>query len=435
MKTLTLFLGAALILSSCASYYVTSSESIQDSKENGMYYFLPKKTFHVTVTYEKTVVMPSELYRESPEMFKEQVLRLGHTFKGYMKADSSYSISKIDVNKQSIPDSAELYFIHFKGRNNPFYRKNMNFETNQIGLLGKGASEAKSLVPEYVEFAVDLAAQFVGVGKTKVDNKSLEGEINFNNFGWAAPISVVEQIVDRILEIRVERKEILQVNQKKEEFSDVQLEKRLSLLESEEKALLERLAGTKSTQTISKTISVDPKLGDSAIFYFSKKKGLSVNNNGGKKYDFSIQSHVKVDNPYGISSADSSEKSNRGLYYKPISTCTIRLIDSKGNQYFQGIENIPQFVNAVSLPNRAGVFGSDINVSLFTDDGTLNVVDYKSGEISKEQLEGIGTTTGNLFDAKRNAQFKGDLDAIQHLENDIRLKELQQKLDSLNQTR
>lgn len=151
MKTVTVFLFAALLLSACAS--LNSVENPEKAAADGLSYFMPKRDFRVTVTLRGGDV---------------SAVTLGTT--------------------PAYPDLSKQYVLRYAG--NAFGKNTLDIGITESGLLTSAKSTTTSQVAEAFKNLATSAGGFSGFGVRNTDDPEREGECSTDgehSFIYAQP--------------------------------------------------------------------------------------------------------------------------------------------------------------------------------------------------------------------------------------------------------
>ncbi len=403
------------ILSSCSTISVSKIDpdatKIKPPHRNGVSYCLPKTRFEIQVTIEKTQTEPSLFFKADNNKFNDAVTKKTPWLVYYTKSDSTFNITALKLIPEVVPDSTQLYYAAFRRNNALFLKRKETFTLSNGLYLTEGSMSFEDRTANVlIDSGIKLA-------------KAVAAAQAFNNQNDSILMVELHAILDRIVVIRKIKKVILD-GKAEEKIYNSEFSLLLTKLEQEEQELVEQVRGKKQVSIEKHTFHVDPKVGRNVMFYFTQSDGISDDDIDQRAVYFTIsQNSLKPRLDSLLNKKENQIKSrNHGIYYRiPYTTELVVRWDKK--DLLRSEVTIPQLGSVAFLPSKVSFFASEISYTLDEKTGALITFKANGEGISLESTKKILDAASQLSE-----------DKIKRLENEIKLKELQEKLDSLNGT-
>ena len=416
--TVALFMS---ILSACSAISVSKlpedPANIKPSNHNGIVYCLPKTHFDIQVTVEKTIVEPSEFFEKNKEGFLKSVEQKTPWLKYYPKKDSVYKLTSIKLIPVIVPDSSELYYAEFRRNNALFLKKKEQFTLSNGLYLKEGSMSFEDQTSDViVDLGIKLGTLFIGGPAGFLATAQSSNQRDSSDL-----LIRLNIILDRIVDIQKIKKSILD-GKAEEKIYNSEFSVLLTKLEQEEQELIELVRGKKRVSAEQRTFSIDPKVGSNTMFYFTQTGGISDDDIDARAVYFILeQNSLKPRLDSLLSKKELRIKSrNHGIYYR-IPFHTNLKIYYREELILSEPVTIPQLGSVSFLPSKIALRSNDIQYTLDEKSGALIKFDASGEGLNPENIKKITEAVTQLSENK-----------ISSLENEIKLKELQDQLDSLN---
>jgi Domain of unknown function (DUF4831) len=441
--TIITFTITVLILSSCYTLQVnkldckTITQNEKSLKENGIIYSLPKKEFQLEITVEQTISVPSPLIKVDTH-FRMAIKPIEWQLDLIRNDTITYKITDVKLLERSIPDSEHVYFVSLLGDRALFFKASHSFSFSSGIFLTQSKNVTEDQTGEFIAEAIPFLLKTatngllpgLGLGNSFIpkglsieefaleivkDNKSQKVKPE-----KAVPRSITEQVVDRILILQEERRVILsgfapEVVYKREHTTLL-----LKEIDKEIATLIMFIEGKKTIKTTKTVYSFDPSQLPNPLVYFSKEKGLSLTDNTLKPISITIPPNQVETCITAFFDRKNEINKRKGIYYR-IPYTTELVVRWDGKDLLRTPIVIPQLGSVGFLPSKIAVRSNDIRYTLDEKTGALITFEANGEGLSLESTQKVLDAVSKLPE-----------DQIKRLENEIKLKELQEQLDSLN---
>jgi hypothetical protein len=182
------------------------------------------------------------------------------------------------------------------------------------------------------------------------------------------------------------------------------------------------IEGKKTVKTTKTVHSFDPSQLQNSLVYFSKEKGLSLTltDNTFKPVSITIPPNQVETCITAFFDRKNDVIKRKGIYYR-IPYTTELVVRWDGKDLLRSTVSIPQLGSVGFLPSKIAVRSNDIRYTLDEKTGALITFEANGEGLSLESTQKVLDAVSKLPE-----------DQIKRLENEIKLKELQKQLDSLN---
>ena len=426
MKKKLILLACGLLLFNCATIQTKSLTKIDKETDEGFFYYLPKKHLSLHFTIEKSVPKKG-VFSDIAECFgfdESEVIKSEKPF---------YKIVKITNSSRALPDVSQVYQLQL---NQKFLNKTeFELRYSAEGELTGGSLESTDEILPLVNTVVNVAGSFFLGG-----NFQSGDQVSLADFDCAAldsNQSRYEKAKSTLNKIKAFNSSIADMLEGVEITMDLETKKysheQLLKLRNE---LLSKFTGKLKKQTEVLTFEIDPDdIPESGleILHFDKSAGIETKlmarldskfigcSLGQNKKVYKIK--VKSKDQELKESIDSKTNIETGSFYYRLpvnASFEIHLNDKRVN-YFE--EQIPQWGSTLAVPETL----EKIAFELYPGLGSLKTIGGISSTLNKEGLKELDSTLTSLK-SKLKDNSKDIL--IEELEKDVKIKELQDKLNS-----
>ena len=352
MKT-GLFAFALLLSFSAAGAQTRVSNYAPGQNEEGVTYFLPQTTLHVTVTAEKTVFTPGDFCR-----YAEKYLRL----KGIStQAFERWKIKDVKVTPIGTPDKDQAYTIELRDKTvAPLVELTADGILKAINTHAQADNKVHEEAPAPAEKPVNprdyMTEEILMAGSTA---------------------KMAELTAKEIYNIRESKNSLTRGQADYMPTDGESLKIMLSNLDKQERALLQLFEGTTVTETRKFTLTLQPtgNMDKEVLFRFSQKLGIvGANNLAGEPVYVTLENLNTVPAP---APDEKAKKKLEGVVYNVPGKARVEIFQGK-EKYYEGEIPFAQFGNQEILSKK--LFDKKTTTQVLFDPTTGGVLKISTEE-------------------------------------------------------
>ncbi|MDQ7959809.1 DUF4831 family protein [Flavobacterium lindanitolerans] len=440
-KIITLF--AIILLWSCSTVRTSQLNSTATSTKNGFYYALPKTILIVSFEIEKKTVEDGDFskYARCFDIKKKD------------SSGTSFKIKNIEITSRSILDETKVYQMNMS-RN--FLNKNdFSLEYSKEGELTSSDIKNENQIIPLISTIVNYATLVPGLATLKGDEKkAFTTGLDLCSKTEEKEYRLAKEKYDRIIQYESMQDKILENSDGSgKEVVDFKLQKVKQLRDE----LLSDFTGKITTKTVKVQFEIDPEkmiTKKNNVITYNKIMLLSVNKTEGIKMAPEFSNYVntgfennqitptetmyvqvqKIEKGIGEAVGTNNKREGKASFYYNIPAETrfqiLKITNSTSTVEKQTDLMIPQYGIVAAAPSNM----KNTTFKLHPGLGSILSVSGTTATVDLEKLNAIPEKASDILDKFKKEEPVDPKDKlIRQLEQDVRIQELQNKLNSTSE--